>query len=218
MTLRSHHLGDDRLYDCYFASRHGDVLDRLTAEHVADCESCAARSEEIALFLDGLREEGEFEADNLFTPERLHTQQRQIASRIGHIGRAARVINFPQAFDNLRRPFASATIMASTSYAASRWVAAAAAAGLFIGVALGASYKFERRGFSAAPSQVLGHTAVQRSLVTTLATRGSNPASDIAADEAFLSELEMAHDRPRPEELQALDALTPHVREVRDFR
>jgi len=217
VTLRSHHLADNRLYDCYFAQRTGEVLDRMTAEHVASCESCAARSEEIGLFLDGLREEGEFEAEAIFTPERLHAQQRQIASRISHIGRAARVINFPRAFDNLRRPFAGATIMASTSYAASRWVAAAAAAGLFIGVALGATYKFEKRGFSVAPP-VIGHASVQPSLVTALATRGSSPTADIAADDAFLSELEMAHDRPRPEELRALDALTPHVREVRDFR
>jgi hypothetical protein len=212
-------LADDRLYDRYFANRNGDRLDRVTAEHVASCESCAARCEEIGLFLDGLRESGDFEADAIFTPERLHAQQRQIATRIGHIGRAARVINFPHAFDNFRRPFAGATIMASTSYAASRWVAAAAAAGLFIGVALGASYKFERRGFSAAPPAAIGHAAVvQPSLVTALATRGNSPTADIAADDAFLSELEMAHDRPRPEELRALDALTPHVREVRDVR
>jgi hypothetical protein len=218
VTLRSHHLADNRLYDCYFAKRNGEVVDRITAEHVASCESCAARCEEIGLFLNELREEGEFEADTIFTPERLHAQQRQIASRIGHIGRAARVINFPQAFDDFERPFAGATIMASTSYAASRWVAAAAAAGLFIGVALGASYKFERRGFSATPPPAIAHAAVQPSLVTALAARASSPTADIAADDAFLSELEMAHDRPRPEELRALDALTPHVREVRDFR
>ena len=35
-----------------------------------------------------------------------------------------------------------------------------------------------------------------------------------AEDKAFLSELELAGERPRIRELMAVDALTPHVREV----
>jgi len=41
------------------------------------------------------------------------------------------------------------------------------------------------------------------------------PAS-VAADDAFLSELDAALQRPRTQALVAYDALTPHVREVRD--
>jgi hypothetical protein len=48
-------------------------------------------------------------------------------------------------------------------------------------------------------------------------TRGSSPA-EIAADSAFLSDLELALERPHTRELQAFDALTPHVREIRDQR
>jgi hypothetical protein len=48
-------------------------------------------------------------------------------------------------------------------------------------------------------------------------TRGSG-AADIAADEAFLSDLEVALERPHTRELQAFDALTPHVREISDQR
>jgi hypothetical protein len=40
----------------------------------------------------------------------------------------------------------------------------------------------------------------------------------VAADDAFLSELELALERPHTRELVAFDALTPHVREVRDKR
>jgi len=36
-----------------------------------------------------------------------------------------------------------------------------------------------------------------------------------ASDEAFLSDLEVALERPHTSELQPFDALTPHVREVR---
>ena len=43
---------------------------------------------------------------------------------------------------------------------------------------------------------------------------GGGPA-DVAADDAFLSELEIALERPRTRELQAFDTFTPHVREIR---
>ena len=41
----------------------------------------------------------------------------------------------------------------------------------------------------------------------------ATPEPDIAADDAFLSDLEIALERPRTRELQPFDALTPHVRE-----
>ena len=210
MTLRSRHLQDDRLFDSYFADRRGDSPDPIAAEHLTDCEVCGARYAEMARLMDLLREDAEVETDAIFTPDRLQAQQRQVARRIEHVGRAARVINFP-------RPFANRTIMVPTSHAAPRWIAAAAAAGLFVGVALGASYKLEFRGGPGGRASAVAQSNAWRPLLTPLATRGSN-APDIAADDAFLSDLEMALERPRSHELQALDALTPHVREVRDLR
>jgi len=50
-----------------------------------------------------------------------------------------------------------------------------------------------------------------------VASRGSGTA-EVAADEAFLSDLEVALERPHTRELQAFDALTPHVREISDQR
>ena len=52
-------------------------------------------------------------------------------------------------------------------------------------------------------------------MTTPVATRGSGPA-DTASDDAFLSELELALDRPHTRELQAFDTFTPHVREIKD--
>ncbi len=46
-------------------------------------------------------------------------------------------------------------------------------------------------------------------------TRGSSQPQ-VATDDAFLSELEIALERPHTRELRAFDAFTPHVREVRD--
>jgi hypothetical protein len=151
--------------------------------------------------MDRLRAEGEAEADAVFTPERLRQQQRDIAVRLEHVGREARVISFPGRF--VRR-----TMTASSTPTTSRWIAAAAAAGLFIGAALGASYGWGARGARMMPRDAR---------MTPVATRGTSPG-DVAADDAFLSELEIALERPHTRELMAFDALTPHVREIRDQR
>ena len=154
--------------------------------------------------MDAVRSEGEAEADEVFTPERLRAQQQQIARRIAHVGRPARVLSFPTRI--VRR-----TIGASTGRTAPRWIAAAAAAGLFIGVALGASYQWTGRAERG--GSLIARDASPR--LSPVATRGSSPA-EIAADAAFLSDLESAIERPHTRELQAFDALTPHVREIRD--
>src|SRR5919202_1212118 len=129
------HLHDERLFDCYLAERAGEAVDPPSAEHLADCDACAVRYTELVQFMNTLRAEGQAEADAIFTPERLRAQQQQIARRIEHAARPARVISFPGHF--VRR-----TISASTSRTAPRWVAAAAAAGLLIGIAVGASFEW----------------------------------------------------------------------------
>ncbi len=196
----SRHVQDDRLLDAYLAARQLAPIDPPVAEHLADCGACGARYEELAQVMDVLRMEGEAEADAVFTPERLRQQHQQIARRIEHVGRAARIISFPGRF--VRR-----TMTASTSSTAPRWAAAAAAAGLFIGVALGASY-----GWGARAGALPGEMRLRP-----VATQGTEPV-DVAADDAFLSELELALERPHTRELLAFDALTPHVREIRDQR
>ena len=197
----SRHLQDDRLLDAYLSGRQLQPIDPPMAEHLADCGACGARYEELAQLMDALRTEGEAEADAVFPPERLRQQHQQIARRIEHVGRAARVISFPGQF--VRR-----TITASTASTAPRWVAAAAAAGLFIGVALGASYGWGARGARALPGDMR---------LRPVATQGTDPVN-VAPDDAFLSELELALERPHTRELLAFDALTPHVREIRDNR
>jgi hypothetical protein len=197
----SRHVQDDRLLDAYLVARQGEPIDPPVAEHLADCGACGARYEELAQVMDVLRTEGLAEADAVFTAERLREQHQQIVRRIEHVGRAARIISFPGHF--VRR-----TMTTSASPAAPRWVAVAAAAGLFIGVALGATYGWGARGARALPGDMR---------LRPVATQGSEPV-DVAADDAFLSELELALERPHTRELLAFDALTPHVREVRNNR
>jgi len=207
---RARHLHDNGLFDCYLAERHRQPIDPPTAEHLADCEACAARYAELAKVMDGVRAEGDAEADAIFTPERLRAQHHQVARRIETVARPARVISFPL-------QVVGRTITTSTSRTAPRWVAAAATAGLFVGIALGASYEWDWHGRGGSPLMASRGSLSGRALrLAPAPARGS--AVDAGADDAFLSELELALERPRTRELAAVDAFTPHVREVRDFR
>ena len=55
-----------------------------------------------------------------------------------------------------------------------------------------------------------------RRRLTPVATAAAARLAEVAADDAFLSDLEIALERPHTRELRAFDALTPHVREIRD--
>jgi hypothetical protein len=108
----------------------------------------------------------------------------------------------------------------STARLATRWIAAAAAAGLFVGVAAGTAFNFGGRldlGRSARFN--VGQTGRQRissSVPAVLAPAAVGVST--AADDAFMSDLESALDRPHTSELVVFDALTPHVREIIDVR
>ncbi|HKB13537.1 MAG TPA: hypothetical protein VKD69_22880, partial [Vicinamibacterales bacterium] len=95
MRHRAHHLHDEKLLDCYLTERAGDGMDPPSAEHLADCGVCSGRYAELSAFMDGLRRDGDADADIVFTAERLRAQQQQIARRIEHVGHPARVISFP---------------------------------------------------------------------------------------------------------------------------
>jgi anti-sigma factor RsiW len=201
---RARHLREERLFECYLAERSNQV-DPPAAEHLADCPSCAARYADLATFMETLRNEAETDADALFTSDRLRAQRQQIARRIEQIGRAARVLSFPSPVMR-----AGMTASARTS---SRWIAAAVAAGLFIGVAVSASYQLGVHHRET--GRLLPRQAGSAPWITPVATRGSGQAQ-IASDDAVMSDLELALERPRTRELIAFDAFTPHVREIRD--
>lgn len=211
MIRRARHLQDDRLFDCYFAERHGEAVDPRVAEHLADCAGCAARYTALRGLMDELGATAEVESDSIFTSERLQVQQQQIARRIEHIGRPARVLSFPGHSPGER-------IHGSSSRTPPRWVAAAVAAGLFIGAAAGATYEWERRHAS---SRSLGATVQQvaapRPVQLVPAPDGGVESPEAVAADAFLSELELVLE-PQTRELQAFDALTPHVIEVADLQ
>ena len=159
--------------------------------HLDECASCQARSLELREFLDAVQADAVAEADRVFTTERLAAQHAHVMRRLDRTLHPARVLSFPA----LRRGIPVSHLVAR------RWVALAAAAGLIIGLATGVAV--DRR-------QSLWPTGGTRSA----AVQPSSIERASFSDEAFLSDLETAALAPRVEELQALDDLTPHVREV----
>jgi predicted anti-sigma-YlaC factor YlaD len=199
------HLLEERLFDCYLAARAGERIDPPAAEHLADCESCADRYADLTAFMESLQSEGTAEADSVFTPERLRAQHQRIVERLLHVAHPAQVIRFPgrRSVDFVRR-----SMTTSTSPGSSRWVAAAAAAGLFIGVAVGASYNYGAHSRASQPFAPQMRTPLANPVAIRLDTKQST------ADDAFLSDLEIALERPHTRELLAFDAFTPHARDV----
>jgi anti-sigma factor RsiW len=199
---RTRHLHDERLYDCYYATHTGELADPASAEHLADCPECGARYAELLGLFEGLRSEADAAADEVFTPERLRLQQQQIARRLQSVGRAARVLSFPA-------PFGSRHPDGGVSRLTKRWVAVAAAAGLFIGIGTGIFVQSGRR--TTRPDTTLSPAG--QGPVAPLPAGAVGSPSD-SADDQFMSELELALDRPRTRELLPFEALTPYVPEV----
>jgi hypothetical protein len=207
MIARPEHLHDDRLVECYFADHRGESLDPPSAEHLADCESCRTRYVDLVIFLDDVRTESDAETDAVFTPERLRQQQDHILRRLEHASHSARVISFPG--------HSSSHPITGAGRVAPRWLAAAAAAGLFVGVVVSGTILHPGLQRSVAPMRVAGNPASAR-LAPSPAVLVNTPTNviDSSDDDAFLMQLEFALERPHTQELQPFDALTPHVREV----
>jgi len=192
---RSRHLHDDRLYVCYVAERNGEFMDPPMAEHLQECAHCNARYDGIARLMDDLRSDADAELEVLFPTERLEAQRAHLRRRLDHLGQAAKVISFP---GRAAEPTPDHADRARTT----RWVAAAAAAGLFVGLAVGVLSNF---GEPVAPLEVAVSQPVNAEPVTFRLP---------VDEETFLQELERAHDRQRARALMSLDAFTPSIRDI----
>ena len=207
MKSRGHHLQEDRLFDCYLSVQGGEILDPPAAEHLTDCDECGARYAELTQFMESLSAGATAETDEIFTADRLRAQRQQITRKLEHLGHPARVISFPSRAGNHQ-------VGSSAPRPARRWIAAAAAAGLFVGVGTGIFLDWER-----APGRRSAGVIARQTVLTATQGRIAGPLEislpdRSAEDKAFLSELELAGERPRIRELSAVDALTPHVREI----
>ena len=170
-----------------------------THPHLQACAGCRSRFASFASWLTDLREDAACQVDELFPTERLAAQHAQIFRRLETAERPARVIAFPK----FSQP------LTSGSSHGSRWIAAAAAAGLIVGVGVGQMMDI-RRSLSgpaapASPVQLANHQRPDRAEVRTGSANGR--------EEAFLSEVDVTLSRPALPELRALDEFTPRADE-----
>ena len=166
--------------------------DRATAAHLASCARCRRDRDQLAARLDATRTAARAAADAAFTPTDLDRQRQSILERIGRLGAAARVLPFPVAPPTVSRHAPPA--------ADRRWVLAAAAAGIILGIGVGRL----PGGSPAAPAPAPA---------ARLAT--AEPAADARRDERLLSDVEELLTREIRPEFEALDGLTPITYEAR---
>ncbi len=170
--------------------------------HLHTCVACRSRLAAFSGWLEELRGEATAEADEAFSAERLAAQHAQIFRRLEAAERPARVIAFPKCSQPL----------ASRSSSASRWVAAAAAAGLIVGVGVGQLRDLR-------PSLTTNSAPAAQTRVADARRSPDRPEGGIRTvsttlgDEAFLSELDASLSRPAVPELRALDEFTPRAGE-----
>jgi hypothetical protein len=185
------HVGDDRLVEI--------CLERTATPaehaHLDRCDRCAGRRDRLEHFFLEVRDGAAGDADAAFTDQRLATQRERILHRIEQDGRPARVIAFPAAAGPEPRPLRSRP--------AARWIAAAAAAGLTIGLLAG-HLAHDLPSFRA-PVRSPGMAAASR--------RPPQPGLRMATatinEDEFLGEVEDALDGPSLAVLQPLNDLTP---------
>jgi len=188
---RHPHLSDDRLIEVSL-DRSPSVTER---EHLGACSVCAARRADLSQLLVATTSAAVAEADAVFTPERLARQKRRILQRLEQEGRPGKVVTFPAGHMHQPRPLRSRPGV--------RWVAGAAAAGLFIGMLAGhyaPLLRQEVRQSSFAPPSP--EVVTVQSVSTTM------------SEEEFLGRLEMAIDGTGGTTLQPLHDLTPLAWEV----
>lgn len=201
MGLLNPHLDDDDCADVWSARQALGAAesDRPAESHLRTCSDCRARYTAFTSWLDGMRTEVHAEADEIFTRERLTTQQNQIFRRLESLEHPARIIAFPR----FARP------VSVQPGGRRRWIAAAAAVGLITGVGLGQLFESSRHGREA---DSIAQTRVVAP--SNDAGRQIQPVSASSDDEAFLSEPEVTSQARVPDSLQYLNAITPGARDI----
>jgi predicted anti-sigma-YlaC factor YlaD len=203
---RGRHLNDAALAEIWTAAAAGE---QAAGGHLDECGSCRARYAAFAAWLDGLRDDAVGEADEAFPAEKLAVQQAHIFRRLEAMERPARVIAFPR--------FAHPSSAQHSN--ARRWIAAAAVAGLVIGLAGGQVIDL-RRKVAGTSSSFTATASPPRAVSDRVVEEGSYHAVSLTYDEAVLMDIsaESTAYAPMPEPLRALDGLTPRARDYVNAR
>jgi len=186
---RKSHLTDDRLIElCLDGAPVGDA-------HVAHCPACQERCTALTSLLGEVDAVAAAEADRQFPAERLARQQSRILQRVEQDGRPGRLISFPAGQPHVP--------LLARSRPASRWVAAAAVAGLVVGLVTGQLLPVGQSAGSS-PRMVANEAGAEIAL---------RAVSTSLSDDEFLGQVEAAGSAG-PAALRPLDAMTPRAWEV----
>lgn len=199
------HLDDAALAEIWTASAL-QATDARSHAHLETCSSCRSRYAALESWLEEAGTVARTEADEAFPAERLAMQQHHIMRRLEALERPARVIVFPK----------HTHAMSGERTGARRWIAAAAAAGLVVGIAAG--QLLDLRDALGGPTRPFAEQRPMDDAAPTVATFKPAVLSGTQSDEAFLTELEEAALSPRVPELATLDAVTPRLRDISNER
>jgi hypothetical protein len=195
------HPADDRLIALYFGDEAAGLAEqRNVRQHLHGCETCTWRYTELTAPLERLRQDAASEADEVFTPARLDRQKSAILARLEGSAVEPKVIPFPVATIPMNRSVMHRPL--------TRWVAAAAAAGLLIGIMAGRLLEFGMARLDSPPpvARVIKPVAPMQTVT-------DSPSADVYEfDELALSEIDQAVHTQRIAALSALDEMTPTIR------
>jgi hypothetical protein len=194
--MRNRHFSDDRLIELSLDCIPGDA----EQEHLDDCAACDTRRQATMDLIEDCTLAAQQDADAIFTDDRLERQRSRILHRIDHEGRPAKVISFPAT------PVTEISPLRARP--ATRWIAAAAAAGLVIGLLAG-----QVVGGVRAPRGVSPSLQSARQAVGAPAT-GVRQVLTTMSDEEFLFSVDNAVERAGGSALGPLDQMTPRVWEI----
>jgi hypothetical protein len=203
MSHRQRHVPAEQLTALALAPAVTSADDRLALDHIEACESCAQALAQLTTEVADWRRAAASAADAQFDDGALEAQRFRILDRLAHLGQSARVLRFPGR---------SVARSAQRGLVSRRWISAAAAAGLLIGIVTG-------RVLHIIPGDRALHVQADAARVAARPPGPSIVQASISmptSDDELLDEIDRAvRERQHARELRALDALTPTLNEIR---
>lgn len=203
LPMKTSHLSDDRLVEIGLT----ETPSGLEQQHLGACPPCETRRAGIAHMLGQLSQAAIEDADAAFPADLRARQQVRILQRLGQEGRLeqegrpAKVIAFPAGH--------TPDSVLARSRPATRWIAAAAVAGLVVGLAAGRFGQQGPRGFEAPQA------ASRPSAAPFVGESQFRAVTATISDDELLGQIELAVDGRGGASLRPLDELTPRAWDVR---
>jgi hypothetical protein len=191
--LRRGHLSEDALVEAWYTGDHPSHLDA--------CALCAERALEVSRWLAHTRDLGISESDAAFPAERLAAQQAQILRRLEQLDRPSKLLSFPRTVAAAPSAGELTTIDRRVS---SRWIAAAAAAGLVLGVMAGRISLWQ-------PAPQTARVTAAPAPAAPAPLTPSPVADPVRVDRSVDMLLDSEVTQPQLHSLSAIDTLTPQV-------